>query len=137
MPSRSVIASAGDHPVERAIAEGRIPESRRAHYMALMAKRPKKTAKLLASLFPALELPQDRAVDELVEDGGYERFVEGSGQAAPAAPKASGPTAYPKEWLKPGEVRSGGPATITMENEKVAAESMPGANEPGGLGEVG
>lgn len=137
--SRSVRASATDHPVERAIAEGRIPESRREHYMAMMAKRPKKTAKLLASLYPALEPPQERAVDQLIEDGGYERFADSS-QAAPAAPMASGPngpTDYPKEWLKPGEVRSGKPAPITMENELVAAQSMPGANVPEGLGEVG
>jgi hypothetical protein len=110
---------AGEHPVEAAIREGKIPESRRAHYMALMAKRPKKTTKLLASLAAVLE-PQEEmeAVRQFVDEGVH---------AAQAAPTASGPTAYPEEWIAASET-AGRPAlrsgSITFEDPMAAVGAI-------------
>jgi hypothetical protein len=97
---RPVQVMPGEHPVEAAIREGRIPESRRAHYMRLMAKKPKKTAKVLAKLEPVLEPA------EVME--GVRQYVEERPHAAPVAAAASGPSDYPEEWLKVGA----GPAQI-------------------------
>jgi hypothetical protein len=109
--TREVKAMAGEHPVEAAIREGKIPESRRAHYMRLMAKKPKKTAKLLASMPVLLEPPEEMAA--------VQQYVEAGGNTAPAAPTASGPTAYPKEWVSAREARgrpAPGPGSITFED---------------------
>lgn len=125
-------------PVERAYQEGKFPESRIPHWTKMMAKSPKKTERVLASLEAALEPPETKARRELVEGSGS---YENAAQAAPAGPTASGPagpTAYPKEWLgaaagaQPDQ--GSGHSPITMENPIVAAQCMPGANVPEGLG---
>jgi hypothetical protein len=119
-----LVEAAGEHPVEAAIREGKIPESRRAHYMGLMAKKPKKTTKLLASLEAVLE-PQE-------EMEGFRQYAQDEGQTAPAGPTASGPTgpsAYITSELQPGEVKRGPVSkrgTITYEDGTAAALSVPG-----------
>jgi hypothetical protein len=132
--------------VDAAIREGKFPESRRAHYMECLAKRPKKTARLIASLEGGL-LDHLQADDE---EGrlAVQQATGGAGsRAAPVGARPSGPggpTAYPKEWLGlhgsgvPAgqtvvESASGGRSPITMESPTVAAECMPGANVPEGL----
>lgn len=113
MTRKILVEAAGEHPVEAAIREGKIPESRRAHYMAAMATSPKKTTRLLAKL-EAVLLPEEDmdAVREYVRNGG---------QAAPAVPVASGPTDYPRDWLAARE-GSGRPAPgpITFEDTMAA-----------------
>lgn len=128
--SRPVEVIAGNNLVEAAIREGKFPESRREFWLKKMAKNPEATAKVIAKLEPGL-VPEVRA--ELHES------VEGTGaQAAPSGPTASGPTAYPKDWLgAAAAAQLGRPSrhdTITFENPTVAAEAMPGANVVGGLG---
>jgi len=124
--SRPVKAMAGEHPVEAAIREGKIPHSRREHYMALMAKKPKKTTRLLASLEPVLEPPEEME--------GVRQYVESDGnQTAPAGPRAQrGPTEYDPSWLRPGEVRKSG-GHITFEDPA----SVYGGVSPGMHGEPG
>jgi hypothetical protein len=107
---------AGHALIEAAIREGKFPESRRAHYEALMAKKPKKTAKLIAKLEPVLSMADEDA--DLVR-----QYVdESASRAAPAGSRATqGPTAYPKEWLGHGggpraSVPAGGRGSITFEN---------------------
>src|SRR5215469_16386413 len=113
MKGKALVAAAGlEHPVERAILEGKFPESRRAHYMALMAKHPKKTERLLAKLEGGLVTPPE-------EREAVQQFVDGGGNTAPAAPTASGPTAYPEEWVTAREARgrpAPGPGSITFED---------------------
>jgi hypothetical protein len=119
MTRKIIVAAAGEHPVEAAIREGKIPESRRAYYMALMAKRPKKTTKLLASFEAVLEPPEEmEAVRQYVRDGS---------QAARAAPVASGPSGYPEEWLsaREGSGRpASGPGSITFEDPMAAVGAI-------------
>lgn len=91
---------AGD-PVEQAYREGKFPASRRQHYYNLMAKRPKKTAKLLASL--AAMLPPPGGDDEADLEAMRAEYAEPS-STAPVAAAASGPTSYPKDWLDRGGV---------------------------------
>ncbi len=99
--SRPVNVMPATSVVEAAINTGRIPESRRAHYLALMAKRPRKTARLLASLEPCLPTPEDKAILDGFDAEGYEAAAS---QAAPAGSRAAdGPTAYPKDWLGHGQ----------------------------------
>jgi hypothetical protein len=116
--TRQVKAMAGEHPVEAAIREGRIPASRRDHYMKLMASKPKKTAKLLAKLEPVLEPP------EVME--GVRQYVEQPSApyhlpvpAAPIAAAPTGPSEYPQEWV--GPVRRSG--SITFEDPQSAAQA--------------
>ncbi len=85
------VGQPGEHPVEAAIREGKIPDSRRDHYMRLMAKKPKKTAKLLASMEAVLEPPEEMEA--------VRRYVTGRSQPQPQARAQDGPTEYPKEWL--------------------------------------
>ncbi len=113
--TRKVKAMAGEHPVEAAIREGKIPESRRAHYMTLMANKPKKTAKLLASLEPVLSPPEE--MEEV------RQYVNQGVQAAQAGPTASGPSDYPEEWLTASEERgrpASGPGQIIFEDTLAA-----------------
>jgi len=88
-----------EHPVEAAIREGKIPESRRGHYYNLFARKPKKTTRTLASLEAVLEPPEVMA--------GVAEYVEEQTHTAPVAAAArpqSGPSDYPKEWLDRGQV---------------------------------
>lgn len=134
--------------IDAAIREGKFDESRRAHYMELMAKNPKKTARLIAKLEGGL-FDHLKADDEEERQAVQQAFGGGEGQAAPAASTGSGPTggpSYPKDWLTlPGSGAAspqGGPfvtptpgrSPITIENPAVAAQCMPGANVPEGLG---
>ena len=73
----------GEHPVEAAYREGKIPKDRRAHYMELMAKNPKKTKRLLASLEPCLTPPDDDEAWEAMREYAEEQPP----QAAPVAAK--------------------------------------------------
>lgn len=98
----------GEHPVEAAIREGRIPESRRDHYMRLHARKPRKTARLLASLEPLLEPPEVMA--------GVRQYVEDRPHTAHAAPPApTGPTSYPEEWLSAASAPAQVGGSITIE----------------------
>lgn len=121
MKGKTLIAAAGvEHPVERAIMEGKFPESRRAHYMALMAKNPKKTERLLAKLEGGLVTPPQ-------EMEAVQQFVDGGGNTAPAAPTASGPTAYPEEWVSAREAAGRpplGPGSITFEDPMAAVGAV-------------
>lgn len=114
---------AGD-PVDQAYREGKFPKERCAHYYALMAKKPKKTKRLLASLAAMLPPPEDQAV--LDEFANEHRHAAPVGQAP--VPTASGPKSYPREWLNPGEVGAarvlGGAGTIVK--EEGAAVAGPG-----------
>jgi hypothetical protein len=108
--------------VEQAYREGKFPKERCAHYYALMAKKPKKTAKLLASLEPVLGPPGDQSL--------LDEFAEEQRQAAPVAaarPAPSGPTSYPKGWLRPGETGVagvfGGSGTVVKEEGAAVAEA--------------
>lgn len=121
-------AATGEHPVEAAIREGKIPESRRSHYYNLYAKKPKKTTRILASLEAVLEPP------EVME--GVREFVEERPQAAPVAAAAaapSGPTDYPAEWLDRGGVVGGPPA---VGGNVIQEPGVGGAPVAAGPGEV-
>ena len=117
--------AAREHPVEAAIREGKIPESRRGHYYNLFARKRRKTTRILASLEPVLEPPQ------VME--GVREYVEEQYQAAPVAAAASaptGPTSYPKGWLKTGEAvgatRAFGGAGTIVKEEGVSGGAGPG-----------
>jgi hypothetical protein len=113
--AKPIKVMAGEHPVEAAIREGRIPESRRDHYLQLMASKPKKTAKLLAKLEPVLE-PQEEM--EAVRE-----FVRGGAQQAQSLPAVeSGPSDYPEEWLTQTG-RRGASGSISFEDAATAAQA--------------
>jgi hypothetical protein len=104
-------------PVGAAILEGKLPESRRDHWMALMAKNPKKTRRVLAKLEGGLiPSPEDMVLLHEAVSGAMERRT----QAAPSGSRASdGPTDYPDGWLRDGEVKGRpgpGPGLITFED---------------------
>jgi hypothetical protein len=150
------VSRSGEQLVEAAIREGKFPESRRAHYMALMARKPKKTAKLIARLEPGM-LDHLKADDEEERQAVQQAFGH-EAQAAPAGATSSGPTgptAYPKEWLGAAAagsvvmeqaqadrvvVDTGGGGVprghdlFTFENDTVRAQAIPGANVQEGLG---
>jgi hypothetical protein len=110
-------------PVEQAYREGKFPKSRCTHYYKLLAKKPKKTARLLASLEPVLTPPGEH---DVLDD-----FAEEQRQAAPVAAARSapsGPTSYPKGWLRPGETGVAGVfgGSGTVVKEEGAAVAGPG-----------
>ena|SRR6476620_7093040 len=117
--TRKVKAMAGEHPVEAAIREGKIPESRRDYYMQKMARKPKATAKLLAKLAAVLEPPEE--MEEV------RQYVNEGIQAAQAGPVASGPSGYPEEWIAASEA-AGRPASrsgsITFEDPMAAVGAI-------------
>lgn len=114
---------AGD-PVEQAYREGKFPKERCAHYHKLLAKNPKKTKRLLASLAAVLPPSEDQAV--------LDEFAEGQRHAAPngqaPVPAASGPRSYPRDWLNPGEAGVAGAfgGSGTVVKEEGAAVAGPG-----------
>jgi hypothetical protein len=113
--TKQIKAMPGEHPVERAIAEGKIPESRRAHYLTQMAKRPKATAKLLDRLEPVLEPPEVmEGVAQYIREGGGQTQTALSGSRA-----QTGPSEYPAGWLRPGEIGAQG-GRITFEDPAAA-----------------
>lgn len=119
-----------EHPVEAAIREGKIPESRRGHYYNLFARKPKKTTRILASLESVLEPP------EVME--GVREYVEEQSQAAPVAAASSapsGPTDYPREWLDRGRGEVVGQASGVGGNI-VQEPSVGGAPAAAGPGEL-
>lgn len=81
--ARPLKVQAGEHPVEAAIAAGKIPPSRRDHYMRQFKKLPKATRKLLDELEAALP-PDDQDGFDVQSTEEYER-----------------PSEYPREWLGP------------------------------------
>jgi hypothetical protein len=83
-----------EHPVEAAIREGKIPESRRSHYYNLYARKPKKTTRILARLEAVLEPPE---VMEGVREYVEEAHTAPVAASAPSAP--TGPVDYPQEWV--------------------------------------
>ena len=64
-----------DELLAAAVADGRIPASRRSHYAAELARRPKATRKLIASLAPGMR-PEDSAA--LAADAGDGTSTDGS-----------------------------------------------------------
>jgi hypothetical protein len=117
-----------EHPVEAAIREGKIPESRRSHYYNLYARKPRKTTRILASLEAVLEPP------EVME--GVREYVEERTNTAPVAAAASvpsGPTDYPKEWLDRGQIVG---QARGVGGNIIAEPSIGGAPVTAGPGEV-
>lgn len=79
--------------ISRAVHEGKIAPGRAAHYRRLMESDPEGTAALLASLVPVLP----------VREVGVAILPAERAQGSPTSPPPQ--RAYPREWLKPGEVR--------------------------------